>query len=226
MDESDIRLPVPIRFRRGSLREDPVKSLQSGLDLLDWVARIRPIEGARILDFGCGVKIAQALVQRGSPQALYAGLDVYAGMIDFLRGALGEDPKYAIHRVPFRNEMYNPGGEPMRADSVLPLGEARFDLLFLFSVITHMTPADSDAVLRILRRYALPDARLVFWAFADPDQTEDFVDGIPDRPLLHALYRRPFLEEIVAGAGWTIRRAMATDTRKHRKVRYVCLPAG
>lgn len=225
MREEDIRFPVPMRYRRGSHRQNPVKSLESGLALLDWVARIRPLKDARILDFGCGVKIAQALYQQGSPQALYVGLDVYAEMIDLLADRLRDDPKYRFHVVPFRNDMYNPDGEVMRPESELPVDGERFDLLFLFSVITHMIPEDTRAVLHILRRHADTDARLTFWAFADADQDEDFRDEDPDRPLLRALYNRDYLERIVAQAGWSVLQAVSTDTRLRRKVRYVCAPA-
>lgn len=190
------------------------------------MARVRPLENARILDFGCGVKIAQALYQQGSPQTLYVGLDVYAQMIDFLADGLRDDPKYRFHVVPFRNDMYNPDGEAMRPESDLPVGDERFDLLFLFSVITHMTPEDTRAVLHILRRYADADARLIFWAFADAEQDEDFRDEVPDRPLLRALYNRDYLERIVADSGWSVLQAVPTDTRLRRKVRYVCVPAG
>ncbi len=219
-----IRLPVPLRFRRGGHRKDPEKSLQSALDLLKWVDGHRPLEGARILDFGCGVKVAQALCQLDSPQAAYAGLDLYAEMIAFISEALRGDDRYAFYTVPFANEMYNPGGEEMHAGSELPLGDQRFDTLLMFSVITHMTPADTAAVLAILRRYASADARMLFWAFADPDQPEDFRDDNPERPLLRAEYNRDYLERLIAGAGWDIVLREPVG-RTHRKERYVCSPA-
>lgn len=220
----DIRLPVPLKFRRGAHRRDPEKSLRSALDLLAWVDGHHPLAGARILDFGCGVKVAQALCQMDSPQALYVGLDLYAEMIDFIAAALADDDRYGFYTVPFANEMYNPGGEEMHPEATLPLGTQRFDTLLMFSVITHMTPADTAAVLAILRRYAAPDARLLFWAFADPDQAEAFRDDEPARPLLRAKYNRDFLERLIAGAGWEIALREPVG-RAHRKERYVCRPA-
>lgn len=223
MDVADIKLPVPLQYRRGSLRKDEAKSLESAIRLLGWVETHHPVAGARILDFGCGVKISQALYQMDSPQAEYVGLDVYGEMITFLQGALGSHDKYDFHTVPFQNEMYNPDGAPMTPTSDLPVGDTLFDIQLMFSVITHMVPQDSAATLAILRRYIAPTGKLLFWAFADPDQAEDFRDDNPARPLLRAKYSEQAIEKIIAEAGWTIaaRRVMETA---HRKVRYICTP--
>ena len=218
---SEVKLPIPLKFRRGSLRENEAKSLDSAIKLLDWVSKEKSIQGARILDFGCGVKISQALFQLDSPQQLYFGLDVYEEMVQYLKDALSDYPNYAFESVNFWNEMYNQDGEVMTRDSILPVGDGKFDILMMFSVITHMNPKDSDAVLGILRRYAARDSKLFFWAFADEAQSEDFIDYDPRRPLLRAKYRRSFLESIIADTGWKIERAVEI-VRNHKKVRYVC----
>ena len=220
----DVRLPVPLKFRRGSLRADEQRSVQSALQLLRRIERYKQLRGAKILDFGCGVKIAQALVQEGSPQALYVGLDVYPELIEHMQAALGDDPKYRFERVPFHNAMYNKSGEPMTPASSLPTDTTDFDVVTMFSVITHMVPDDARATLAILRRYIAGDGVLLFWAFANEDQSEDFVDENPEHPLLRAKYRQPFLEEIIREAGWAIE--SAKPRQKHaRCVDYVCRPA-
>ncbi len=202
---SGIKLPVPLRFRRGSLRNDERASVDSALRLLELIQKIVPIDGARILDFGCGVKLVQGLMELDSPQEKYCGVDVYREMINYLADSV-RDKRYEFATLSFQNEMYNKDGEKMTGTSRLPIREDTFkaNIITMFSVITHMIPDDALASLQILRGYASEDARLIFSSFINPNQQEDFIDKLPDRPLLNAIYRKEFLESLVKQAGWKI----------------------
>lgn len=70
---------------------------------------------------------------------------------------------------------------------ILPI--LQYDLMTLESVFTHFNPTDFLATLQILRRYAAPEARMLFMCFIDNDLPQDFVDQVPDRPLLKAYCR-------------------------------------
>ena len=50
------------------------------------------------------------------------------------------DPRFEFHHFDARNELYNPTGTPLADFEELPVGSARFDLISLFSVFTHLTP--------------------------------------------------------------------------------------
>lgn len=225
MEITDIKLPVPIEFRRGSLREEQEKSIRNGIKLLEWVEKYKSVKSAEILDFGCGVKVAQALYQMGHPQKVYVGLDVYKKMIKHMAGATRWNRKYKFKPVPFQNDMYNPKGQVMTPELSMPVGNMKFDIQLMFSVITHMKPADSAATFAMLRKCIVPGGKLFFWAFADPDQSEDFFDHDPNRPLLRAKYRQSFLEKIVTDSGWNIEHREDMSNKKHSKIRYVCGPA-
>lgn len=199
-----IKLEVPKLFRRGALRSRDLSSLRSGLNILNEIEKFKPIEDSTILDFGCGVKIAQALHQKDDPHKKYYGLDVYGEMIDFMSEALADNKKYEFATVPFQNEMYNKNGEPMKATSKLPIKNIKADIICMFSVITHMVPEDSLALLSLLTHYAKKDTRLIFSAFSHKDQTKDFIDDDPKNPLLRAFYNRDFLVDIIGQAGWKI----------------------
>jgi len=125
-------------------------------------------------------------------------------MIDYLKGALGDNKKYEFATVPFKNEMYNTEGEPMVATSKLPIKNIKADVICMFSVITHMNPEDTLALLTLLTHYANKKTRLIFSAFSLKDQEENFVDDDPSRPLLRALYNRDYLVDIIEKAGWNI----------------------
>ncbi|MEO1039211.1 MAG: class I SAM-dependent methyltransferase [Pseudomonadota bacterium] len=220
---SDVKLPVPLKFRRGSLRENEAASVASGVKLVEMVQSIRPVDGASILDFGCGVKLAQALVEMNSPQTLYVGLDVYREMVEFLQDALSHDARYRFVTVNFHNQMYNRDGEDMAFGDTMPIEKRDFDLMTMFSVITHMEPDDTRATLRRLRTHAGTDAHLIFSAFVR-DQAQDFIDSDPDRPLLRAFYRREFLDQIIGQSGWSVEsfnRPVAGLIQHH----YICRPA-
>jgi len=199
-----IKLEVPKLFRRGALRSRDLSSLRSGLNILREIEKFKAIEDATILDFGCGVKIAQALHQKDDPHKKYYGLDVYGEMIDFMSDALADNKKYEFATVPFQNEMYNKNGEPMTATSKLPIKNIKADIICMFSVITHMVPEDTLALLSLLTYYAKKDTRLIFTAFSHKHQKEDFIDDDPKNPLLRAFYNRDFLVDIIGKAGWKI----------------------
>lgn len=206
------------------LSRDEAVSVRTGLELLDLIGVRKPIAGARILDLGCGVKIAQALVERGSPQGLYVGLDVYREMVEFMQSALSHDPRYRFEVVDFHNEKYNQTGVRMDEFDGLPIGPLEFDILTMFSVVTHMVPEDTRDALTILRKYAAPDAVLIFSAFVGKAQAEAFVDVIPEKPLFQASFRQDVLEGIIAETGWSIEEHGAPIENLIQDF-YVCRPA-
>lgn len=145
-------------------------------------------------------------------------------MIDFLAQATQEDPRYLFQAVDFQNDMYNPDGRPLDGQKGLGLMPPGYDLLTMFSVVTHMTPQDTRSTLTALRQHAAADAVLIFSAFIDEDQTEDFVDTNPKHRLLYAYYRRDFLEAIVSETGWRIER-FSDRIRGLVQSHYICRPA-
>lgn len=223
MSSSEPKLSVPREFRRGAGSKDEAESVQRGLRLLDIIAKRHPIEGASILDFGCGVKVAQALVERDSPQKFYAGVDVFADMVNFIKDALKDDPRYHFNVVNFKNDMYNPDGEDLTQATTLPIPDQKYDIMTMFSVVTHLNPDDTRGVLQLLRRYAHDDTTLIFSTFVRPDIEEDFIDEMADRnkPLYRAIYRKAFLEGIIADTGWDVRELNA-PIRGAIAAHYVC----
>ena len=202
--EGEILLKVPQDFRRGDLKHDERKSIESAFENLRQIAELteRPDwSDLRVLDFGCGVKFSQALLQCDVSVKQYVGMDVYREMISFLQEQV-HDPRYAYHVVPFHNEMYNPTGIPLSAGAELPEAGGPFDLITLQSVFTHVTPQDFLALLQVLRKAAAPNARLFFTCFINQEMEQDFLDSEPDKPLLRAYYRESFIREMLEQSHW------------------------
>lgn len=199
-----VKFSVPEKFRRGSLRHDERDSVDSAMKLLDLINKYAPIEGAKILDFGCGVKLVQGLIEKDNPHLKYTGVDVYEEMINYLTENCNYQ-SFEFKVLNFYNEMYNnKKGQKMTEESNLPIDPDKFDIITMFSVVTHLNPEDTLATLKILKKYAHSKTKLIFSTFVDENQKEDFIDKVPEKPLLKAYYRRSFLEDILTDSGWSI----------------------
>jgi SAM-dependent methyltransferase len=223
-----VRLSVPVEFRRGVLKGDERASVRSASIILDYILEctgLETYEGISILDFGCGVKFTQALLQDGRRFRRYFGVDVFGPMIQFLRDNV-TDPRFTFEIVPFQNDMYNKNGTPMTALSTLPCGNEQFDLITLQSVFTHLCPDDFQNLLFILRRYVTAAGRMFFTCFVDNEMREAFRDADPDKPLLYATHREDAIREMIQRAGWKV--TFYSKPRwedKHVVDHFVCIPA-
>ena len=159
---------IPRRFDRSAgiararIRESARFLLRYTCDQLG----IGDLEGKDVLDVGCGTKFSEALLNDGIPIGSYTGVDVFREMVEFLAANV-TDPRFAYHHADLRNDLYNPGGAPMSASSDLGVGDRTFDIIWLFSVFTHLNPADYHAMLKVLRRYARSETRLFYTLYID-----------------------------------------------------------
>jgi SAM-dependent methyltransferase len=196
---------VPPRFlrnSRGVLDLGPPADI--GLSLWQYMCRrigVADLAGKDLLDFGCGTRFADMLMNRDVPLRSYTGIDVYREMIDFLV-AEAIDPRLSFHRFDARNPLYHPDGEPMTADTPLPVGDRRFDVICMFSVITHQLPDDALALFTILRRYVREDGRLFFSAYIDDETGADYREELPDKPTGLSRYSSSHLIRLLTQAGW------------------------
>lgn len=200
------RLVVPDRFNRNS---STVTSLmtpeESGVWLLERLKQrlsMSTLARTHLLDFGCGVRFTQAIVNCRVPIGSYTGVDCFADMIDFLRSAV-PDRRFSYHVFDAFHPMYNPSGVPLTAMTSLPVPRRDFDLMTMYSVITHQNPQDSEAIFTILRRYVAPDGRLFFTCFLDP-QLSTFEDRSPERNGGRCVYGPDYLMSLVEGCGWSV----------------------
>ncbi len=159
---------VPSRFVRGAL-PNQAASIESALWLIAHICDhldIDDLGGTEVLDVGCGVKFTQALLSSSLPVKAYVGCDVDSELISFLRNNV-DDPRFQYVHLDAHNARYNPRGTALTDATILPIGERSFDLICLFSVFTHLAPHDYAAMLKLLRRYARPDTRLLFTLYLD-----------------------------------------------------------
>ena len=159
---------TPRRFNRSAVAEDRWER-ESALWLIDHMCEhigIRDLGDAEVLDMGCGVKFTKAFLNDDVPIKHYVGVDVYGDMIEYLQANVA-DPRLEYFHIDVRNELYNPTGEPLTESFRLPLGDRTFDLICLFSVFTHLAPADYRTMLTLLRNHIRPHGRLFFTLYVN-----------------------------------------------------------
>jgi SAM-dependent methyltransferase len=165
---SGSKLRIPSRFRKTATTssEQPVESALWLIEHMCEHLEVDDLGETELLDFGCGVKFTEVLINHSLPIKKYVGVDVDGEMIEFLRANV-RDPRFEYFQIDAHNELYNPDGEVLSEDAELPIDGRAFDVICLFSVFTHLAPHDYATVLKLLRRYVKPDGRLFYTLFVD-----------------------------------------------------------
>lgn len=162
-----------------------------------------------LLDFGCGVRFSQAILNTGLNIGSYTGVDNYAEMIAFLARAV-TDSRCSYVFFDAHHAIYNPKGRPIGQHASLPLNAGAYDVVSMFSVITHQSPEESTAIFTLLRKHVKAEGHLFFTCFLD-ETIASFEDRSPAGLTGERCYYNPsFLTAMVAECGWEeVRRAPA-----------------
>lgn len=169
--------------------------------------------GGRVLDIGCGPgRLAIGLLDRGTNIAEYRGIDAHLPSVRWCaRHLTRRNPAFRFEHVDVRTARYNPGGAVADGAARLPLADARYDIVYLYSVFSHMLPDGVRAYLREIRRVLAPGGVLFFTGFVEegvPDVSEN-PEGYRQKwsgPLHCVRYDRGFLEGMLAEGGFRIDR--------------------
>jgi SAM-dependent methyltransferase len=105
----------------------------------------RALSEAKVLDFGCGYGRIARLMYYFVDEANFYGVDPWQKSIDLCN--------QAGLNVNFLLSDYLP--------TSLPVGETRFDLMYAFSVFTHLSERATLAALKTLRKYVTDSGLLV-----------------------------------------------------------------
>jgi SAM-dependent methyltransferase len=104
----------------------------------------RPLAGARVLDYGCGWgRLIRLMYKFTGPDRIY-GCDAWGTSLDFCRDHGIRAHLAACDEIP--------------AD--VPFRGTTFDLIYAFSVFTHLSERTAKAVMAVLRRCVEPDGLL------------------------------------------------------------------
>jgi SAM-dependent methyltransferase len=195
---------VPEKFNRNN---PTVRAMgppaETGLRLLEYVCQrigIASLAGLDMLDFGCGSRFTDAIVNRSVPLKSYVGIDVYKEMIDFL-AEHAKDPRLEFLHINARNLAYNKEGVPLSVDTILPICGRKFDIVCMYSVITHQLPDDAAVIFTLLRKHVRDDGRLFFSA-AIEDGDFGYREQFPENPTGLSVYSTDLMTQLIEAAGW------------------------
>jgi SAM-dependent methyltransferase len=137
---SEIPAPPLARFGCGGEAEIGTGHLRQ----LSGLAELVPDD--RVLDVGCGVgRTAIPLTAYLSEIGSYEGLDISAEAIEWCRDHIeSRFRNFRFTHADVFNGSYNPGGGVQPSQYVFPYPGEHFDLVFLYSVFTHMLPRDVE----------------------------------------------------------------------------------
>ncbi len=218
-------LTIPDELHRNAPDVLAIGPEHTGAVLMNLVVErlgLKDLGESDVLDIGCGVRFTQSIINRDIPIKSYTGVDVHRPLIEYLQREV-DDPRFSFAYWDVENARYNPTGVKLTPESPLPV-EGTFDIIWLFSVFTHLYPSDADALLAILRRHIRPGGALFFSAFLD-DTIGSFEDRMPDHPASHPCYSERYLRELVVANGWRVS-SVHPPSREHFIQHYfVCYPA-
>jgi SAM-dependent methyltransferase len=218
------RIEVPPQLIRNARRVVNAGVEETGAIVLQNVAEVLGVpdlSAVDMLDVGCGVRFTQTILNRDIPIRSYTGVDVEPTLIRWLQANVG-DPRFAFACWDVRNDMYNKGGRPFTRESKLPVA-GQYDLICLYSVFTHLSPTDADAMLHVLRPHVRATGKLLFTAFVD-DTVVTFIDRHPDKPLNVATYAEPFLRSLVEKTGWRVEKSIPNRRDRYVAHQFLCGP--
>lgn len=159
---------------------------------------------SRLLDWGCGAgRLAIGVKHLLGNVEDYHGVDVQPELLYWARDNL-TDAHTRFTLVDQKNARYNPHGDETHD---IPAGPGSVDVLYSYSVFSHMTTPDVAGYAATIARILAPQGRALMTAFVE--------DGVPDcvenptgyrslewKGALHCIrFNRRFFEDTLYDAG-------------------------
>lgn len=162
-----------------------------------------------VFDFGCGCgRLARQLLQQDPMPRRYLGIDLHRGMIEWCQRELTAIcPSFQFRHHDVFNSGFNPGaGKPMQAR--FPAADHSFNLIFSWSVFTHILEDQAGFYLGEARRVLHPTGLLVstwflfdrrYFPMLQHDQNALYIN--PTDPTNAVIFDRNWLETTLAANG-------------------------
>lgn len=131
------------------------------------LAQLRELAGLhpneQVLDVGCGVgRTAIHLATYLSRKGAYEGFDIWPEAVEWCqREITARFAHFRFEHIDLFNAAYNPGGTVTASELTFPYEDQRFDLVFLYSVFTHLLPNDLDRYLIEVKRVLKKGGRVL-----------------------------------------------------------------
>lgn len=208
--EGQVIPPAHLRVCGNEFKEDAffVKSARGEARRLE--EKLGLTAQSSVLDLGCGAgRLAIGLGEK-FPSIKYFGFDVSRPSISWCRRHLASrNPNFTFEHIDLWNPRYNPKGVIRLENYKLPVPDASVDIVYMYSVFSHLKSGDISLHLKDFRRLLKPTGRIFLTAFAEegvPDETEN--PGQYQQnwkgPLHCVRFSRTFLESLFSKAGFRV----------------------
>jgi SAM-dependent methyltransferase len=161
----DFLVPKRLAELTGAGNETFAEISNQHLHVLRKYVGINP--GETFLEVGCGIgRDAIPLANHFCDGARYLGIDIIGESINWCsQNITTRYPTFRFHHFDIQDEVHNPQGRLGMDDVVLPISENSADLVFMFSVATHLLGSELGAYLRLLSAALKPSGRILMSAF-------------------------------------------------------------
>jgi len=174
-----------------------------------------------ILDVGSGTgRLAIGILNQLGEIHAYRGIDILPLQVNWCQHYItSHHPMFQFECLDLKNSRYNPKGEDLSFNFRFPFEESDFDIIYLYSVFSHMEEKDICVYLHDFRRVIKKDGYLFFTAFVEknvPDVTinpDNYRLDWGDSPLHCVRYNFDYLNKVLERYGFFISNFLyASDT--------------
>lgn len=164
----------------------------------------------RILDVGCGQGRLPIGLLRVLGELTYTGIDVDRGSIDWCNRYIGRNhPSFTFNHLKLYNERYNRKGVKIDEDFRFALADKSVDIIYLYSVFSHMTQGDMRIYLREFSRILDDRGGIFFTTFVEKNVPPVSINPEHYRlktsgPLHIVRYDQTYLFSILAESGFSV----------------------
>jgi len=175
-----------------------------------------------ILDIGCGYGRLPIGLHQVFDSINYLGIDVFKPSIRWCRKFITKNPsKMEFIHLDMKNERYNNIGEKISNNFRFPLQDKSQDLIYLYSVFSHMELEDTRQYLKEFKRIIKTEGKIFFTAFIEKNVTdykinpENYIFEKFTGPLHVVRYDYNFIKNELEIAGFAIEKIFqSTETDK------------
>lgn len=127
-----------------------------------------------LLDVGCGPgRLAIGILNRIEDIHLYQGVDVDKRSIEWCNNHISRyHPNFKFSLLNVYNSRYNPGGIKIDNGFQFPFEDQKFDIIYLYSVFSHMVTEDIKVYLKESFRILKQPGSMFLTAFVENDVPE------------------------------------------------------
>ncbi|MFX1503843.1 MAG: class I SAM-dependent methyltransferase [Promethearchaeota archaeon] len=166
---------------------------------------------SQLLDVGCGVgRLPIGILNRLGDIKKYNGIDVSARAIEWCQRFINRwHPNFQFKHIDMENPRYNPQGKKVKNNFSLPFKNREFDIIYLYSVFSHMKMDDIQLYLKEFSRLLEPSGKIFLTAFIEENVPDMEINPPHYRmtwsgPLHCVRYNKEFFKSILKNHNFTI----------------------